>query len=626
MQTIIVGTAGHIDHGKTALIKALNGFEGDENKDEKERGITINLSFSNLASGENNIAFIDVPGHENLVKTMISGAYGFDACMLVVSSDDGLMPQSKEHIAILSLLNVKSVILCITKCDLVDTARQNEVKKECENFIANFENLQILNSFFLSTKDNDSITELKNYLFTLNPKKRSEEGIFHYYIDRVFSLSGAGTIVTGSLINGKISKNEKIYNCDLDKVIGVKNIQIHDQNTEFATAPNRVALNLSGIEKSALKTGQILTKKGYFRGFNSIDCKFYGEISHNDSVLFCVGSKQISAKCLILRDLSESNYAKFDNEFSKKANLDLSKTKIVTFKFEKPVFVKFGEPFVVLKNSRLIGGGSVLNAVSEPLKKEPKLLFLKALLNGDFLGAFKILSAFHKHGFGLYSAYQRFDITSQKALEIARNLKGVFLDEENFCVYDLKAISDIKDFIKFVISKNNLAVFSGNSIALKLTWASENLANFALNELEKEGIIAKFGGVYIKSGINFDELSQNLENRIFDILQKGGITPLAPYNIYDELEIDRLSGDNAMKKLTKAKKIIRLEHNLFVTAFNLDLAIKKLYEIVAKNGFVDVLSIKEELNISRKFAICYLEYLDKFDNIERIENKRFLKK
>ncbi|MBR6952545.1 MAG: GTP-binding protein, partial [Campylobacter sp.] len=175
MQTVIIGTSGHIDHGKTALIRALNGFEGDELQDEKERGITINLSFSNLKGGENNIAFIDVPGHENLVKTMISGAYGFDVCMLVVSCDDGLMPQSKEHIAILSLLGIKSIILCITKCDLCDTARANEVLKECENFIKNFSNLQILNSFFLSIKDQNSINELKNYLFTLNPKPRNAD-------------------------------------------------------------------------------------------------------------------------------------------------------------------------------------------------------------------------------------------------------------------------------------------------------------------------------------------------------------------------------------------------------------------------------------------------------------------
>ena len=616
MQTLIIGTAGHIDHGKTALIRALNGFEGDESKDEKERGITINLSFSNLSDGKNNIAFIDVPGHENLVKTMISGAYGFDVCMLVVSCDDGLMPQSKEHIAILSLLNVKSVILCITKCDLCDTSRQNAVKAECENFVENFSNLQILNSFFLSVNDPNSINELKNYLFTLNPKPRAIGGIFRYYIDRVFSLSGAGTIVTGSLISGQITKNDKVYNCDLDKSFVVKNIQIHDSNAEFADSPNRVALNLANADKSSLKTGQILTKKGFFRGFTSVDCKFFGDISHNENVLFCVGSKQISAKCLILKD----NKAKFEENF------DFSTPKIVSFKFEKPVFLMFDEPFVVLKNSRLCGGGTILNSVSEPLKKEPKLSLLKSLLNGDFLEAFKILSSFHKHGFGLYSSYQRFGISCEDALQIARNLKGVFLDEENFCVYDLGAISDIKEFVKFIISKNNLAVFSGASIALKLPWASENLANFALNELANDGIIAKFGGVYIKNGIDYEQLSQNLENRIFEILQKGGIAPLAPYNIYDELEIDRSSGDSALKKLTKAKKVIRLEHNLFITSFNLDLVVKKFYEMIKNDGFIDVASVKNHFGLSRKFAVCYLEYLDKFGDIENIENKRFLKK
>ena len=124
MQSIIIGTAGHIDHGKTSLIKALNGFEGDEMKSEIEKGITIDLSFSNLKKGDENIAFVDVPGHENLVKTMISGAYAFDAAMLVVASNDSLMPQTKEHIQILSLLNVKSLILCITKCDLTSKSEQ----------------------------------------------------------------------------------------------------------------------------------------------------------------------------------------------------------------------------------------------------------------------------------------------------------------------------------------------------------------------------------------------------------------------------------------------------------------------------------------------------------------------
>jgi len=141
-----------------------------------------------------------------------------------------------------------------------------------------------------------------------------------------------------------------------------------------------------------------------------------------------------------------------------------------------------------------------------------------------------------------------------------------------------------------------------------------------------QGIVSKKGGVYVKSGVDFDALKQNLESKIFDLIKKGGIAPLAPYNIYDELEIDRSSGDDALKKLTYAKKVVRLAHNLFVEAENLALAIKRLYAIIEKEGFVNVTNAKEELGLSRKFVICYLEYLDKMGNIVTIDNKRYLKK
>ncbi len=606
MNSVIIGTAGHIDHGKTALIKALNGFEGDRMPSEKQRGITIDLSFSHLRSGDTNVAFIDVPGHENLVKTMISGAYAFDAAMLVVAADDGLMPQSKEHIQILSLLGVKSVILCISKCDLADDARKAEVAAQCREYISKFKDLQILNTFFISIKDPASIAELKNYLFNIKPAQRQGGGVVHYYIDRVFSLKGLGTIVTGSLINGAISKGEKLYNYDLGKIFNVKSVQIHDEDTPLAQAPNRVALSLDA-KTSELEKGQILSKKGFFRGFNEADCTFSGEISHNQDVLFCVGSKQSAAKALILKELPSGE-------------------KLVSFKFDKTMFLKFNEPFVCLANSRVIGGGRVLNAVVEPLKKQSKAVLLTALLKRNFTEAFKILSLFHKHGFGLFSAYQRFGMEYDEATKIARGLEGTYFDEANLCVYDLSAIEDVKSLIKFIVSKNDYAIFSPASIALKLSWASEELAARALSELERGGIVSKKGGVYVKSGVDFDALKQSLESKIFDLIKKGGIAPLAPYNVYDELEIDRSSGDDALKKLTYAKKVVRLAHNLFVEAENLALAIKRLYAIIEKDGFVNVTNAKEELGLSRKFVICYLEYLDKMGNIVTIDNKRYLKK
>lgn len=604
MNSLIIGTAGHIDHGKTALIKSLNGFEGDQNPNEKVRKITIDLSFSHLQNKNKNIAFIDVPGHENLVKTMISGAYAFDATLLVVASDDGIMPQTKEHLQILSILGVSRIVLCITKCDLTDTARQKYVENEVRNFVKNFKNLTILKSFFISIKDLSGVSGLREFLFTIEPIKRVDSEILHYYIDRVFSLKGFGTIVTGSLISGILRKNEKIYNCDLDKSFIVKNLQIHDENVEIASSPNRVAINLDA-KTSELEKGQIFSKKGFFRGFNECDCVFYGEISHKQNVIFCVGSRQIAATALIL---SENGNEKF-----------------ITFKFEKEIFVKFNEHFVVLASSRVIGGGDILNPVTEPLKKSQKIALLCELKDKNFIKVFEILSSSHKHGFGLISSFQRFDMTHENALKIARNLKNAITDENSLCIYDKSAVGDLKDFIKFIVSKNDRAVISAQSLALKISWASPFLCDLTLNELIKDKILQKNGNLFIKFGADFDEITQSLENKIFEILSCGGIAPIAPYNIYDELEIDRTCGDNAMKKLTKAGKIVRITHNVFLTDQNLQKLIKKMRSIIASRGFINVSVLKDELGISRKFLIAYLEYLDLFDDIKKDGNNRIFK-
>ncbi len=604
MNSLIIGTAGHIDHGKTALIKSLNGFEGDQNPNEKVRKITIDLSFSHLQNKNKNIAFIDVPGHENLVKTMISGAYAFDATLLVVASDDGIMPQTKEHLQILSILGVSRIVLCITKCDLTDTARQKYVENEVRNFVKTFKNLTILKSFFISIKDLSGVLDLREFLFTIEPIKRVDSEILHYYIDRVFSLKGFGTIVTGSLISGILRKNEKIYNCDLDKSFIVKNLQIYDENVEIASSPNRVAINLDA-KISELEKGQIFSKKGFFRGFNECDCVFYGEISHKQNVIFCVGSRQIAAIALIL---SENGNEKF-----------------ITFKFEKENFVKFNEHFVVLASSRVIGGGDILNPVTEPLKKSQKIALLCELKDKNFIKVFEILSSSHKHGFGLISSFQRFDMTHENALKIARNLKNAITDENSLCIYDKSAVGDLKDFIKFIVSKNDRAVISAQSLALKISWASPFLCDLTLNELIKDKILQKNGNLFIKFGADFDEITQSLENKIFEILSCGGIAPIAPYNIYDELEIDRTCGDNAMKKLTKAGKIVRITHNVFLTDQNLQKLIKKMRSIIASRGFVNVSVLKDELGISRKFLIAYLEYLDLFDDIKKDGNNRIFK-
>ncbi|MBR8461619.1 selenocysteine-specific translation elongation factor [Campylobacter sp. faydin G-105] len=603
--SVIIGTAGHVDHGKTSLIKALNGFDGDRMEQEKERGITIDLSFSNLKKGDENIAFIDVPGHESLVKTMISGAFGFDACLLVVAADDGLMPQTMEHISVLNLLDVRSIVVAITKSDLVSESKLNERESEIYKYIGEFKNLSILEVFKTSIKDPESINELRNYLFNIKPKNRDTDGLFRYYIDRVFSIKGIGSIVTGSVIEGSVSKNEKLFNYDIAKEVSVRGIQMHDNFVDNASASNRVALNLTGVELSELKKGQLLSKKGFFRGFNEVDTVvFSSELNHNENVTFCVGAKSVAAKAIVL--------SREKNSF------------FVTFKFDKQMFLKFNEPFVLIANSRVIGGGRVLNPIMEPMKKQSKIAFLNALNTKNFKVAFDMLKLIHKNGFGLISSVQRFDLKHDEAIAIAKELNNAFIDEAALNIYDIDAVSRVKNFIKFMLEKNKFAIFSASSVSLKLGWASENLTQAAINKLENERIITKNDGVYTKVGIDFSELKTRLEDEIYKILDMAKLAPEAPYNIYDELEIDRVSGDNALKKLTAQNRVIRLAHNLFVTAKALEFAMRELRSIITQNGYVNVQNAKEHLGLSRKYVIAYLEHLDRSNDIIKDGQNRVL--
>ncbi|EHE0131535.1 selenocysteine-specific translation elongation factor [Campylobacter coli] len=596
MKSLLIGTAGHIDHGKTSLIKAINGFEGDSLKEEKERQITINLSFSNLNYKQKHLSFIDVPGHKDLVKTMISGAFGFSACLFVVDINEGLKEQSIEHLEVLELLGVKDIILVLSKCDLCENPKEQEQK------ILNSLEFIPMKVFHTSIKDQESIERLKNYLLNLECKNANANLVFRYYIDRVFSLKGIGTIVTGSLNEGKISLNEKIICLDNQKELVVKNIQNHESNFAEISAFNRVALSLN-CDYKELKKGYVLSKKGFFKGFKECDVLIKAKRLKNEKMLFCVGAKSIECKISILKELE-------NNEFF--AHLE----------FEKNLFLCFNEKFILLQNNRVVGGGEVLNPVSEPLKKEQKNKFLMLLKNKELKKAFEFLKNTHKYGFGLLSSYQRFKLSHEEALNLAKELNGVFIDEKNLNIYNLLALDELKKFISFILEKNPYAMLSASSLALRLPWASVEFCEFGLQNLSN--LLEFEKGVYFKKGINYEKLREKNNDELYNILKKQGIKPQAPYNLYEFLELDRKSGDEILKKLTKQNRVIRLSHNLFVEKNALDKLMQECLEIL-KSQSLDIQSMKERFNLSRKYAIAYLEYLDKDERVQKKDEKRFLK-
>ena len=606
MSNIIIGTAGHIDHGKTALIQALNGFEGDSTNEEKQRGITIDLSFSNLSQGQRNIAFIDVPGHEKLVKNMIAGAFGFDYVMIVVSAAEGIKPQTVEHIEILNLLGLKEIIVVITKKDLVSAEDLQVKKEEILEFLDGFD-FKIKFMHEVSIFEKESIEKLKTSLFSINNTIKQEENFFRYYVDRVFSPKGIGTVVTGTVLGKKIDLNEKIFLCEAQKETKIKNIQVHNENALETNISNRAALNLQGININQVKRGDLITKKGFVRGFDEIDIYFKclkdKKLNHNKTYTLFIGAKKVDVKVLLFDSLTQlqEGYA--------------------TLKCEEKIFSIFGEKLILRNTNDTICGGKVLNPIIDPMKKNQKRKLLEALANNNFKEAYKELLDAHKKGMGVISSAQRFALSHEDAIAFAKDLPDVFIDEKELVVYPMSTKTLIKDFIQKIYTKNSYALLSNASINLRLKWASASFIQVVLDELENEEFLAKEGLLYKNANIK-EDFSKELENIFLERLKQEDIMPTAPYNIYDDLDIDRKLGDDILKSLTAKKQVIRLQHNLFIHFESLNKIVKAMKEIMKEDGFIDISNFKTKFDLSRKYLITYLDYLDNYSDIKKVENRR----
>ncbi len=609
MKHIIVGTAGHVDHGKTALIEALSGYAGDTLEEEKRRGITINLSFSNLQNADTNVAFIDVPGHEKLLKNMIAGAFGFDACMVVIDANEGVMPQTNEHLEILNLLHVKSIIIALTKSDLVSKEKINERKEEISAYFKTFSHLNLKSIIPVSIYEPDSIDNLRNELFSIPIIEKPSNGLFRYYIDRSFSLAGVGTVVTGTVLDGTVKVGEKVFAPELGKEIMVRNLQVHEKDEMQALSSQRTAINLQNA-KVALKKGTLLCKKGFIRGFESVDVWVEGisnqKIKHNTNVMLFIGTKQVETKILLYGNQEETS-----GGFAK-------------LQFSKKIFLVHNEPFILCSSGRTIGGGRILNPINDPIKKKTKMPLLEALKIDDFKTAFEILVGTHKRGFGIISSNQRFGLNHSEALKIAHEMENVFVDEKGLVLYPIEIKKELENKINLIYEKNEYALLSANSLSIKIKWASETLLSDVLKDIVKSGKLEFKDGIYKNPNIDVNNVDKVIEDKMHSILQKEGFTPTAPYNIYDELDIDRKMGDDALKRLTKSRKVVRLAHNLFVTTENLSIIMTRLREIMKNEGSVDITSFRKFYDMSRKYLVAYLDYLDQYDDVKKDGMKRVL--
>lgn len=543
MTNLIIGTIGHIDHGKTSLVKAITGFDGDSTTQEKERGMTIDISFSHLKGDDKSITFVDVPGHEDLIKNMIAGAFSLDAVTLVVSAVEGIKPQTIEHLQICKLLGIDNILVVISKSDLVTKDELEAKKISIKNFFAE-NHIDLRNILEASIYDDNSILQIKKVLLDFDKKYKKDYRFFRYFIDRAFTIKGSGTVVTGTVLSGEVTKKDKLYICELDKEVEIRGIQTQHSSSQVGTISSRVALNLANIDVNDVNRGFQIIKKGYMRGFKTIDVQIElfdkNTLLHDNSYQFFIGSNRYTVKILEL-------------ELNKKSN-----TRYATISTDLPIFAMYGDRFILRNGFKTIGGGVVLNPIADPMKKSQKLELLELLTQKRFLDAFIFLSKIHKKGFGLVSSVQRFGLSHSESVELLEGNDELFVDKTGLIVYEYKAIDYLESLILAIYTKNPYALISAQLINDRFKWASVYLADFVLNNMVAKNFLVFENGLYMQKDIKIDNLANFIENQIYKILQDSYLTPEAPYNIYDMLDLDRKNGDKAFKNLTHNQKIKRL--------------------------------------------------------------------
>ncbi|MEZ4693315.1 MAG: SelB C-terminal domain-containing protein [Aliarcobacter sp.] len=394
----------------------------------------------------------------------------------------------------------------------------------------------------------------------------------------------------------KIKKSQKI-----------KNIQVHNQNVLEANISSRAALNLQNVNITNLKKGDLITKKGHIRGFDGVDISFKclknKKLNHNQTYNLFIGAKKIDVKVLLFDCIT---------------NLE---TGFATLKANEQLFTIFGEKIILRSGNETICGGTILNPIIDPMKKNQKKRLLEALDKKDFTSAYKELLEAHKKGLGIISSTQRFALSHEEAINFAKNMSDVFIDEKELVIYPLDTKNEIKDYIKEIYTKNSYALLSNSSINLRLKWASQAFIQLCLDELVNENFLIHETSLYKNANIK-EDFTKDLENIVLQRLKDEDIEPTAPYNIYDDLDIDRKLGDDILKSLTSKKQVIRLQHNLFIHFESLNKIVKTMKEIIKKDGYIELSNFKQRFDLSRKYLITYLDYLDNYSDIKKVDTKR----
>jgi len=628
MKNVVMGTAGHIDHGKTALVKRLTGIDTDRLEEEKRRGMTIELGFAPLTLPSGNIiSIIDVPGHEKFVKTMVAGVTGIDFVLLVIAADEGVMPQTREHIDILSLLNVKTGVVALTKTDLVDDEwlelATEDVKKALEG--TSLEAIPIIPVSSLTGSGIDKLIVILEQLAVAASKTNASE-LFRLPIDRVFTITGYGTVITGTISGGKVSKGDVVEILPSGLTARIRGIQVHNQSTDNSSAGDRCALNLSGIEKQDIERGDVVAFQGIIKPTRLVDAVLYtvkGKegISHNQRVHVHIGTKEVLARVRIIgtEEIPEGSKG------------------YIQLRFEEPVAVLREDRFIIRTYSPVytLGGGWIIFHSTQNRQRFSDES-IEALTIGEQGSLNELLAHILKNSRKILSVDDLWKEIFADRDEIKKNLmqqldlgQTVELKETNkYLSKDL-----YNDFVKKVNAQFEQLY---KKYPFRYQIDREEVKNKVFNDIDVKDFAALMNhfvenNIFELDGIFIVESDKIAIHKIFAMkdtslvekaLLEDSLNIRNIQQLQQEIKIEANKVEEIEKFLIKTGKIIDLSNGILIHKDVLFTSVQEIRSILDREGSSTASQIRDFLGVSRKIAIALLEYLDRLEVTQRVGDIR----
>jgi selenocysteine-specific elongation factor len=620
MKNIVIGTAGHIDHGKTALVRALTGIDTDRLKEEKQRGISIDLGFAHLQLSENvRLGLVDVPGHERFIKNMLAGVSGIDLVLFVIASDESIKPQTREHFDICMLLGIRKGILVLTKADLADRDLLELAKLEAGEFVrGSF--LEDSPMVAVSAATGAGLDELRSELARLAatvPEKDASQ-YFRLPIDRAFAMRGFGAVVTGTLVSGTVRVDQEVELHPARKRVRVRGIQVHGAAVEEATAGQRTALNIAGVDASELARGMTLAEAGRFQVTSHIECSFEllrsaKPLKHRAPVHFHAGTSEVEAE---IRRLS--------GERKGTDAIAPGSREYVRLVLSEPLLIIPGDRFIVRMFSPVItiGGGTVLD-ISPPRRAQADRL--RILETAPLPEQIALLARESRYGIGMAELVARTGLLEGDLRKASSAAALMLLESPQFWLLDHAWVAGkldaMHEHLKLFHRQNPLlAGVSKEELRSKFLpgappWLMDALlARSKTLAVDSETIRLSSHKVALKQ----DETDATA--KIESAFRSAGLATPAVNEVLAKSGVDPARARTLLQLMLRDKRLIRVSDELVFHAS----AMQSLRTLLArkKGQQFAVPEFKDWTGISRKYAIPLLEYLDRERVTRRDGNSR----